>query len=208
MLDETAMGSSSNIGLRCLSGAATPQPILEGWRGLVHFPEDSHQDFWDLLGTVVMEPGDPGYQERLESFCGSHKLEPLAVLRALQACDVLLRGATALNLDPDLFKEDLTALTGGQGPVPDELLSRYQSAQPHLRNRLLEATLADHGNVLTGLDWRVDNVMTSDRGAQLNSTVIFLTLRYQDGDDSERVTLQLTPGALQQLKDFTDRFSK
>jgi COMM domain len=208
MADVSGESSTSQIRLQCLSGDAAPQPVQEGWQGLMQFPEDSRPGFWELLGSIVMEPNDPSYQERLETFCQTNKLEHPAVMRALQACDFLLRGATALNLDSDLFRQDLMALSNSVEIVPDELLERYQSVQPHLRNRLVESTLTDHGKVLSGLDWRVDNVLSSDRGAQLNSTVVYLTLRYQDGDDLDRITLQLTPSALQQLKAFTDRFGQ
>ncbi len=71
----------------------------------------------------------------------------------------------------------------------------------------MQGTLADHGKVLTGLSWRVDNVTSSDRGADLASPVVFLTLRYQEGKDSDSVTLQLTPESLQELKAFMERFA-
>ena len=206
MRKDNVTASSPSVSLQCLGGAPVPPAVVEGWRGLIRFPEESYPGFWELLGAVVMEPEDPHYQSKLESFCQDQKLELQPVLRALQACDFLLASATTINLDPKLFLKDLTTLSNGETSVPDDLLNHYQAALPHLRNRLIEATLADHGKLLTGLDWRVDNVTTSDRGTQLNSTVIYLTLRYREGDNQDRLTLQLTPAGMKQLKAFTDRF--
>jgi len=53
----------------------------------------------------------------------------------------------------------------------------------------------------------VDNVTASDRGAKLNTTVVLLTLRYRDGNREERITFQLTPDAVRELKLFCDRFT-
>ncbi|MFH1844615.1 MAG: COMM domain-containing protein [bacterium] len=199
-------GSNPQISLQCLNGATAPQPVVQGWQGLAKFAETVRREFWELLGAVVMAPADPDNQARLEAFCDANELERDTVFGAIQACDFLLGNATALNLEPDGLRQDLTALSGGQTAVATEFQDRYQAAKPLLRNRLMEATLSDHGKLLTGLDWRVDNVTASDRGAQLNATVVYLTMRYRDGENQDRVTFQLTPEALKQLKAFTDRF--
>jgi hypothetical protein len=57
-----------------------------------------------------------------------------------------------------------------------------------------------------GLDWRLDSVTASDRGVQLDSSVVLLTVRYRDCDSLKRLTLQLTSDSLRQLKTFVDRF--
>lgn len=206
MTEGSAPSSSPQISLQCLSGAAAPPQVVAGWRKLARFPEVARQGFWDLLGLAVVEPGDPGHQERLEAFCRDQEMAMATVLQALQACDFLLGSATTLNLASEALRQDLTVLSEKPIPLVDEFLGRYESAKPLLRTRLMEATLADHGKLLTGLDWRVDNVTASDRGAQLNATVVYLTLRYRDGDDQNRVTFQLTPEALKKLRAFTDRF--
>ena len=53
-----------------------------------------------------------------------------------------------------------------------------------------------------------DTVSASDRGADLQTSVIFLTLRYRDGDEPGRITFQLTPQALSQLRGFMGRFQE
>jgi len=73
---------------------------------------------------------------------------------------------------------------------------------------IIQESLADHGKVLVGIDWREDNVTASDRGAKLNTTVVLLTLRYRENNRVERITLQLTPEAMKELKLFCDRFAR
>jgi hypothetical protein len=173
---------------------------------LTELSDAARADFWELLGRTIVEPGAPGQQEHLESFCSDHGIDVNLALGALGACDFLLGNATALNLEPDAFQQDVTALSAAKAHLVDEFVTRYRSAKPLLRNRLVEVALADHGKILTGLDWRVDNVTASDRGAQLNTTVVYLTMRYRDGDKQDRVTFQLTSEALKLLRSFTERF--
>ena len=104
------------------------------------------------------------------------------------------------------MKQDLIALSDGDTPLVAEFQKYFMATKQMLRNRLTEITLADHGKLLTGLDWRVDNVTASDRGTQLNATVVYLTLHYREGDNQDRVSLQLTPEYIKHLKAFTDRF--
>ncbi len=206
MSAESSRDSLPQVSLQCLNGASPPPAVVMGWRNLAGFSETAQAAFWEFLGQTVVEPDAPGHQELLESFCGAHGIDATSALGALGACDFLLGNATALNLAPDALQQDLIALSAGQTPLVDEFLARYQSVKPLLRSRLLEVALADHGKILTGLDWRVDNVTASDRGAQLNSTVVYLTMRYRDGDKQDRVTFQLTSEALKLLRSFTNRF--
>jgi hypothetical protein len=194
------------ISLQCCSGAAAPAPVIVGWRHVVGLPESVRQEFWALLDRAVMAPDDPSHQERLDNFCQAHESDPASVLQALQACDFLLSSASALNLEPEVLKQDLIALSEGNTPLVDEFQKYFLATKQMLRSRLTDMTLADHGKLLTGLDWRVDNVTASDRGTQLNATVVYLTLHYREGDDHDRVSLQLTPESIKHLKTFTDRF--
>lgn len=194
------------ISLQCFGGAAAPAPVIVGWRHIVGLPENVRQEFWTLLDRAVMAPDDPSYQERLDNFCQTNESAHASVLQALQACDFLLGNASAHNLEPEVLKQDLIALSEGNTPLVDEFQKYFSAIKQMLRNRLTDITLADHGKLLTGLDWRVDNVTASDRGTQLNATVVYLTLHYREGDDHDRVSLQLTPESIQHLKAFTDRF--
>ncbi len=83
--------------------------------------------------------------------------------------------------------------------VADILLAGYDAARAQVRRELMRGALLDHGNVLEGVDWRVDHVTTSSRGGVLREPVGVLTLRYRAGGKAERLTLQLVPEALREL---------
>lgn len=203
-MDEIA-GPMLDPGRHCYGGSPAPAPVVEGWRQLLDFPATAREGFWGLLQPVLEEPGHPGHQERLDAFCQEHALAEAPMLEAIQACDTLLHQAAAFDLDPDRFGQDLTALSGGMVQAPDAILALYENMKSELRGRLVQGTLADHGKVLLGLDWRVDRVISSDRGMGLEATVVLLSLRYREGDRLDRITLQLTPETLAELKRFAGR---
>jgi len=192
-------------GLHCFGDRPAPPQVLDGWKQLLGFPRAARDGFWNLLGIALMEPANPKFHERLEAFCREHALAEKHAVGAIKACDILLRQASALDLDRERFGEDLAALSDGQQDGPELLLSRYDAVKLELRKRILEGSLADHGKVFVGLDWRLDTVASSDRGAGINADVILLTLRYREGERLERITLQLTPEGLKELKLFTER---
>jgi hypothetical protein len=202
---EGTAGPIQNQGLHCFGGNPAPPPVLAGLRNLLVFADSAREGFWDLLSPVLAEPGDPGHPDRISGFCQEHALVEARVLEAIQACDSLVHQAAAFDLDPDRFKQDLTALTGNIPVSLDPLLGHFQALKNELRGRIFQEILADHGKVLLGLDWRVDNVVSSDRGISVEGTVVMLTLRYREGDRLDRITLQLTPVTLAELKRFAER---
>ena len=207
---ETAgQGEPGQAGIRLhgLGGNAAPPPLVNGWRWLLGFPKPAGDAFWSLLRAALLEPPVPDLQQRVEAFCEEHALPEEQVVGAVQACVMLLRQASALDLDRERFGQDLAALSAGERDESAILLGKYDEVKGEIRQRMVGETLIDHGKVLVGLDWRVDNLVSSDRGVALNATVVFLTLRYRDGDRMERVTLQLTPDALKELKQFTERIA-
>ncbi len=202
-----AEDSGSEKGLHCLGGQAPPEALEHGWQALEGLPKgDASAAFWDLLGAFLSEPGHPSHDQLLQSYVDTHKVDVQEVLTAMDACNQLLNQSVALDISDAHFQEDVETLAGGKTAQGVELIRRYAGARPVLRRRVIEESLSDHGNVLVGLDWRLDRVEASDRGNQLNASVVFLTLNYRDRDDVKRITLQLVPESLQLLKSFTDRF--
>jgi hypothetical protein len=196
-----------DIKLNCCQGRPAPVPVVEGWRQYLRFPEQARKGFWGVLFPALLEPANPANKQRIEAFSREHGLEEVAVVSAMRGCDFLLRQASALDMDAAPFRQDLAALSEGDEQGADFILSQYEGAKADLRKVIIQESLADHGKVLVGIDWRVDNVTASDRGAKLNSTVVLLTLRYRENNRVERITLQLTPEAIRELKLFSDRFS-
>ena len=106
------------------------------------------------------------------------------------------------------FRADLEALSGPLKAPVDAVMQRYDEIRRSLRETIVEGTLLDHGNVLLDLDWRVQTISTSSRGANLDTTVVLMTLRYGDGKGRKSLTLQLTPASIGLLKDFVSRFGR
>jgi hypothetical protein len=206
------MGTSDieapEIKLHCFNDGPAPPPVVEGWRRFLGFPPQAREAFWAVLGPALTERADADSKQRLAAFCREHALAEQHAVAAVKACDVLLWQASALDLDGERFCQDLEALSDGQSEGRQILLSKYDTVKGELRRRIVEGSLADHGKVLVGLDWRVDHVVSSDRGARLNAPVILLTLRYREADRTERITLQLTPETLQELRLVTERIGK
>jgi hypothetical protein len=113
-----------------------------------------------------------------------------------------------LDLSLEAFHHDLDALSGGDHEGAKIISAKYDEMKAGLRALIIQNSLADHGNLLVGLDWRLDEITASDRGTQLNTVVVFLTLRYRAGNQIERITFQLSPEAMKELKRFTDRFGE
>ena len=196
------------IKLNCCQGRPAPVPVVEGWRQFLQLPEHARKGFWDVLFPALLEPANPANKQRIESFSREYGLEQEAVVLAMRGCDFLLRQASSLDMDASAFQQDLALLSGGEQQYAETIISQYDSAKANLRKILVQESLADHGKVLVGMDWRIDNVSASNRGAKLNTTVVLLTLKYRENNRIERTTLQLTPDAIKELKLFTDRFSR
>ena len=196
------------IRLKCCQDRPVPQPVVEGWKQFLGFSEKAMNNFWGILRPALTQPANPSNRQIIESFCGDYGLKENDVVAALRGCDFLLRQAAALDMDVAPFRQDLATLSEGDEQGAEVILSQYEGAKADLRKVIIQESLADHGEVLVGIDWRVDNVTASDRGAKLNTTVVLLTLRYRDANLTERITLQLTPEAIRELKLFSDRFSR
>lgn len=193
-------------GMRILGGQRPSPEVLDAWGQVLRLPDAARAGFWGLLTAAVLEPLDPRAGERITAFANESGVERDKLLQALQVCDLLLGGGATHDVSADDLHRDLIALSGGSMSLHDDFVRQYATVRPVLRARLVEQALADHGKVLIGLDWRVDNVTASGRG-QIATTVVMMTFRYREGDEFGRVTVQMTPDSIKALKAFADRFS-
>ena len=193
--------------LQCCNGKPAPPVVVEGWQQFLKFPKQAWGGFSVLLSPALIDPTSPVTDQLAETFCNENGLAKENLVAAVRSCDFLLKHASALNLEPSQFEKDLTALSGDQKDAAQVVASRYEKLKPQLRQSTFIESLADHGKVLVGLNWRVDQISASDRGTKLDTSVIFLTLRYRDGKELERFTVQLTRETLNDLKRFCDRFT-
>jgi hypothetical protein len=194
--------------LHCCQGEPAPDGVVQGWNALRAMRTSAQQAFVELLTTSIVEPDERVLEGMLAAFCDAHDVEPGTVLAALKASQFLLQRSAALDLDPELFTDDLQKLSSGDTAGLRLVASRYLPLKQRIREHLLEQSLADHGSVLVDLDWRVDHIASIGRAVNLNKPVVFLTLQLRDAEKSERITVQLTPRSIRLLRQFSQRFSE
>jgi hypothetical protein len=192
--------------LHLLNGHPAPPVMIEGWQAFLDFPDAARDGIWPLLAGVLIEPSDPENEDRFEAFIERHGGSPEGTAQAIKTLVEMLRQAAIIDLSAKAFEADLIALSGDR-PGHKVILARYEPALTELRLAILQGSLADHGKLLTNVDWRVDRMSESGRGAALNAPVLLLTLGYREGRKTDRITLQLLPDAVQRLKTILNRFS-
>ena len=192
--------------LKVLQGEPAPAEVQDGWRRLSRFPDGALNRWWTLLEPALAKPDLLRDGRRVAEFAEHFALDHDDVRVAVQASAVLVGRAVAIDLPVDDLKEDLTTLSGRFGSAAEAVTAGYRDRIRGLRKLAFERSLVDHGNTMVGLEWRIDQVSASSHAIGLDSSVVLLTLRYQRGDDVERLTLQLTPSALNQLREFVGRF--
>ncbi|MEA2700647.1 MAG: hypothetical protein QOI66_4918 [Myxococcales bacterium] len=190
----------------CFPDGVPVERVVVGWRMLLGLPPAALRNLWSLIGAALAEPENPENRQLIEAYAQRYDANAGNILGAVRACDFLLRQGAALNLDEASFRGDLIALSGGAPAGIELIMPRYVEVQQQLRGRMLEDTLADHGNVLLGFDWRVDKVQLSNHGQMDETTVVSLNLRYRSGDKHKRLALQLPPAAMASLKQFWNQF--
>jgi len=205
MQDISSNAASKNISLNCLEGRPAPPIVLEGWKQLSAIPQEAWQSFWLLLAPMLLTPNNKANQELIALFCEENELAPEAALAAVGCCELLLKQAAALDLDEAAFRHDLQLLSNGGDALARFVGTRYPEAKKELRKQIFMETLAAHGKVMTGLEWRLDHLQHSSRGNRLNSDIVILTLNYREGQTQDRISLQLTRETALELKAFCDR---
>lgn len=198
---DEAPGPEAETGtpLRCLGGGVAPPQIAADLAQIASLPAAAQRRLWEALGPSLGEPVPPAVERVLDEFCRRYAAPDAVVARALKACRFLIREASQLDLPRAAFAEDLAVL-GAPIEVRDLLLAGYEQARAVVRAEILRGALFDHGRVLLGVDWRLDTISASSRGARLEAPVVMLTLRYQDGEEVHRLSVQAVPDALRDLQ--------
>lgn len=189
---------SSDAPLHALGGQPAPPEITSDLGQILALPPPARERLWEVLGPCLVDPLPEAMESRLDAFCRAHAAPPSDLARAIKAARFLLRQAGSRGLPRERFAEDLAGLSRAP-ELARLLLAGYDAAVAQIQRELLRGALLDHGNLLEGVDWRVDQVTTSSRGGQLRAPVGVLTLRYRAGGKEERLTVQLVPDALHQL---------
>jgi hypothetical protein len=192
-------GDQDAVRLRCLRGKPTPPDLATDLRGLTRLPDAARAGLWSVLGPSLTEPLSAQAEGLLDAFCRAHRLRRDDLSRPVKACRFLLREAASANVERTVFVQDLRALCGRDDVLEQFFVAGYDAACQVVRQEVLQGTLADHGKLLTGVDWRLDSVQASSRGSKMRIPVALLTLRYREGDQARRITLQVLPETLRQL---------
>ena len=190
--------------LRCYGGNTAPAEARRIWAVQTAWPDAAIQQLWFVLRPLVENPRGKQPAEALRRFCQTHGLARTEVGQVGALLHNLLLRAAAIDLPKPDFAADLDLLGGGA--AARAVLTGYEPAKRTLRARLLHASLAAHGKLMTGVSWRMDHVGDTDAAHALAAPVLLLTLDWQEGDVNGRTTLQLTPSLIQILKSVLERF--
>ena len=194
--------------LHSLGGHAAPPEIVEGWKAMQGLAETAIRSIWDLITPMLIEPNQAEHQQRIQQFAQAHAADPLDVLAAVSSAGLLVEGARAHNLPPETFQEDVRHLSGGKLDAAARHVGEgYPKALAQVRQHAYQKTLALHGNLLVGLDWRIDRVESSSAAGKLAESVMFMTLSYLENEQPRRLTLQVTPEVMGHLRTFVEQFS-
>jgi hypothetical protein len=203
MSDTTA--TTAKIALQALGGAHAPAGLAADLAALLTLPEHAREHLWEILGPSLADPVPAQVEAEVERFCVTYDVEREQLGYTIRACRFLLREAASIDLSRAAFAADLEALSSEAEAIGALLLPRFESAKAFVRREMLRNTIADHGKLLESVTWRVDHPASSSRGKRLAGRVVSLTLGYREGDRRERVTLQVLPEALVELKKLCDQ---
>ena len=184
---------------------APPYDTRFDLKELLLLPEAALPGFGELLKISLLERVPPEIDRALKKLSADHALPATRLTRALRVCRLLFREAARRGVTLEGFASDLHAL------VPEEterlarlLLPRYRDALDALRREIVYGALTDHGHLLTGLAWRVDEMKCSQRGQELGARVTNVTLTYTEGKREKRLTVQALPDMLRALRAMCD----
>jgi len=201
------------VALICLDGEKAPAAIADDLRLVASLSAAARGRFWDALGPALPEPVPDSVETSLDAFSRAYEVHPNVLGRMLKASRFLVREASARNLDRAQFEEDIVRLCGGaMSPeaaiVAPILLSHYDAARASLGAVAFRETVADHGDVLRSVEWRLDAVLASSRGHTGGTRMAVLTLGYGRGPEEKRLTLHVTPDKLEELRRACERMSR
>lgn len=199
------MEEAKPISLNAFEGRSGPAEIHDAWTAYLGFDEALRTEFPVLLRGILENPEHESNDGRFKAFCTHFEVSTDDLSGVVSGMNLLLLHATAAALPPEGLLEDLMQLGAKDASVCQPVVSMYAEMQPLLRGRLIERSLADHGRLLVGVGWRVDELKISDRGAALDTPIMHLTLRYREGDETSRISLQLVPEMARRLRDACAR---
>ncbi len=176
-------------------------------RRLTTLPEAAQRRFWEALGPSLQDPLPSDIEQRLTDFCRRYELGDEDVAYAIKACRHLLRAAAAVDLDANRFAEDVRQLMapGESSRVQAILLAGFDSAKTLLRGEIAKRTLSSIEDLVTSMDSRVERIVSSNHGDNLQLGLLALTLRKGKVGREEVVTVRLSREHVEELRRACER---
>ncbi len=190
----------TRVALACLDGGPSPEGLAADVALLRLVEGAARAELVDALAHVLHEPISAAADAALEALAQKRSLDTDLLGRVVRAVRFVLREAARRGLPEQALGADIDALTGGDPETRAIFVGGYGDALQIVRKEVLIDTIADHGNVLTGVEWRVDTIGRSSRGPSVEGSIAWLTLRYQREGQERSVSLQVVPGVLEELR--------
>jgi hypothetical protein len=200
MADQNAAASPK---LHFLDGATAPPALAPSLMRIMELPERVRARFVELVLPHLEQAPDDQLDEGIFAACRDNELDVEVAGTAIKATRFVIRQAAALEVGAQQLGQDISAL-GGSVEMVEAITTLYERSRGDLRREIAQVSVLAHGKVLTGVEWRVDNMTASNRGRAINLPVALLTLHYRDGDRERRITLQALPDAINMLREVCE----
>ncbi|MCA9619505.1 MAG: hypothetical protein KC731_10785 [Myxococcales bacterium] len=166
---------------------------------LRELPASAKEDLWALLAPNLGQDVGDGAQRAAARFAAEHGVELARLIPLVRGCRRLFRSAAERDLGVEAVHEGVAKLTGDP-EIARRLSSLYLQAAGAIRGEAIVRSLERFGPVLEDVGLRMDHVSTSRHQPNKMVPIAMLSLRYRDGDEDKRLTLQVPPTMLKQLQ--------
>lgn len=183
-----------------------PSGIAEDLTAFAALPGPVQLSFWEVLEPHLGRELDDRAEATAARFARTHGLDQEALAPCLRALRFLCLQGAALVVVPERFSAALATM-GLPSEALDVISALYEHAFPLLRSRIVARTLGEHGDVVVGVDWRVDDIRVSNHGRTDDLAIVILTFRTQQGEQAKRYTLQFMPEQIAELRGILERFT-
>ena len=181
-----------------------PSGLAVALRVIADLPTEVRAKLAELIPELLELMPEDQLDNRIVRHCRKLELDPARLAPPLKSARFLFRIAASNAASPEDVAADLEALVPG-APLAEWLVPLYESVLPALRQEIAMASLAAHGKVLSGIEWRIDAIAASNRGRGIQLPVAMLTFDYRDRNQPGSVTLQLLPSMVKELRDVCER---
>jgi hypothetical protein len=164
-------------------------------------PASAKERIWDVLAPNLSERLSDRAQRAARRFASDHGMELEPLIPLVRGCRRLFRLAAQRDMSVEAVHERVAQLTG-EPEIARRLAACYLQALTAIRGEAIMLSLERFGPVLEDVGLRMDHVSMTRHQPGKVVPIAMLSLRYRDGDESRRITLQVPPLMLKQLRDL------